>query len=270
MFNPLAHLENVNMSALDIAIIVILTYFLIRGIFRGVIKEIVGIFGLFIAFWVASTYWQLGSEQLTVLTKELPLRGVLSFVIIFLIVYFLVGIMSVFVDKAIKMAVSPFVSSMFGGILGLFKGSALIVILLTNIMGFLSIKESFFQDSLAFKYAYPMTQEVKSWVPERIKSFIDNKQSSFSRTITTPPPTTGRTPSPQPLGLAPPTNLTSLLAIMREHPLDINPAWMEKLDSLTPQSVDPELLKSFVRDHPNLFGTPEVPQPWGQPALQDE
>ena len=49
------------MSALDIALTVILSYFLIRGVFRGLVKEVVGILGLAVAFWAASVYWLAGA-----------------------------------------------------------------------------------------------------------------------------------------------------------------------------------------------------------------
>ena len=45
------------MNGLDIALIVILFFFFLRGIFRGFIKEIMGIVGLVVGFYLAMKYY---------------------------------------------------------------------------------------------------------------------------------------------------------------------------------------------------------------------
>ncbi|MDR2612260.1 MAG: CvpA family protein [Deltaproteobacteria bacterium] len=262
------------MNALDIALAVVLSYFLIRGIFRGLVKEVVGILGLFIAFWVASAYWRLGAEQLIPLTDRAAYRGVLSFAAIYLIVYFLVGILSVFVDKIVKLAITPLVSSAFGGVLGLFKGAALSAVVLTTVTGFLYTKDGFFTTSKAWTYARPVTEEIKTWIPENIKGFIDERQALVSGSLV-PRPSPGsappRAPSPPqaPMGLQAPVDYPSLMDVIRQHPLEITSEWSEKADSLTPQSVDSQTLRDFVRDHPNLFSA-AAPRPWPQPDAPAE
>ncbi|MDR3152768.1 MAG: CvpA family protein [Deltaproteobacteria bacterium] len=267
------------MNALDIALAVVLAYFLIRGIFRGLVKEVVGILGLFIAFWVASAYWQLGADQLTPLTDRPGYRGVLSFAAIYLIVYFLIGLLSIFVDKIVKLAVTPLVSSAFGGALGLLKGAALCLVVLTAVMGFLYTKDDFFTNSKAWTYARPLTEEIRTWIPERIKGFIEERQAMVSGSLSprlqapaagTAPPGSPAAPSQAaPLGLQPPVDYPTLMAIVRAHPLLITPAWMEKLDGMNPQSVDQATVRDFIRDHPNLF-SPAPSRPWPQPDAPAE
>jgi membrane protein required for colicin V production len=253
------------MNALDIALAVVLSYFLLRGLFRGLVKEVVGILGLFIAFWVASAYWQLGALQLTPVTDKDSYRGVLSFVIIYLVVYFLVGLLSVFVDKIVKLTLSSLVSSIFGAFLGLVKGVALSVIILTTVTAFLFTADDFFQGSMAWTYMEPLTQEVKAWLPEKIETYIGERQGEVTGSLrgTQPQePTRNRAP----LGLKPPIDYPSLRAIVDAHPFDINGNWLEKVDSAKPEDVDAQFIRDFVRDHPHLFSAPgPAPQLWPQP-----
>jgi membrane protein required for colicin V production len=261
------------MNALDIALTVVLAYFLLRGLFRGLVKEVVGILGLFIAFWVASTYWQLGAEQLTPITDKASYRGVLSFVIIYLIVYFLVGLISIFVDKIVKLTLTPLVSSIFGATLGLLKGIFLSVIILTAVTAFLFTSDSFFNNSVAWSYAYPLVEEVKSFLPQKLETYIGERQGEVRGDLTgTLPKDTSRRNIPRPnLGLTPPTDFPSLMTIKREHPLEILPAWMEKLENISPEALDSDTLKGFIKDHPNLFSAPPPTQPmWPQPDTPQE
>ncbi|MDR1079800.1 MAG: CvpA family protein [Deltaproteobacteria bacterium] len=264
------------MNALDIALAVVLSYFLVRGVFRGLVKEVVGILGLFIAFWVASAYWQLGADQLTQLTDRPGYRGVLSFAAIYLIVYFLVGLLSIFVDKIVKLAITPLVSSIFGGALGLVKGAALSAVILTAVMGFLYTKDDFFMNSRAWAYVRPLTDEIKTWIPENVKTYIDDRQSMVSGSLTprlqAPAAQPARPPASSPaapLGLQPPVDYPTLMDIVRQHTFLIQPSWMEKLDGMTPDQAGPDVIRDFIRDHPILFArAPE--RPWPQPDAPSE
>ncbi|MDR1164669.1 MAG: CvpA family protein [Deltaproteobacteria bacterium] len=274
------------MNALDIAVIVVLTYFLIRGVFRGLVKEVVGVLGLFVAFWVASVYWEMGAAQLAPITEKDSYRGVLSFIIIYLIIYFLISLLSIFVDKVVKLAITPLISSVLGGALGLMKGAALTVILLTVVMGFLSVNEPFFQNSYAWERAASLTGEVRSWLPDRVGAFIADRQRAVGGSLRPAP----ATPAPSPRAgdrprepLTPPSDYRSLMNIVRDNPFEISPAWMGTIDSLDrPEALTPEMLAAFIREHPNLFNRapatapgaqpnaqPSAP-PWGRPAVEGD
>ncbi|MDR1039470.1 MAG: CvpA family protein [Deltaproteobacteria bacterium] len=263
------------MNALDIALAVVLSYFLIRGIFRGLVKEVVGILGLLIAFWVASAYWQLGADQLTQLTDRPGYRGVLSFAAIYLVVYFLVGLLSIFVDKIVKLTITPLVSSVFGGALGLIKGAALCAVILTAVMGFLYTKDDFFTNSKAWAYAGPITEEIKTWIPESVKGFIDDRQHAVTGSLAPRLPAAAASPvrppaaASAPLGLQAPVDYPTLMDVFRRYPFEVTQAWADKLDSMTPQSVTPEILRDFVRDHPHLFSQAPA-RPWPQPDSPPE
>jgi membrane protein required for colicin V production len=261
-----------------------MAYFLIRGIFRGLVKEVVGILGLFVAFWAASAYWLAGAEQLKPVIDSSSYRGVLSFVVIYLIVYFLIGLMSVFVDKIVKITITPLSSGLAGAGLGLLKGAALCIIVLAASTAFLKPDHTFYTDSWAWPTAKPLCESVKEWMPETLRSLISS--SPILTGIIEPKPTTPPKASPAP-SLAqskpPQTNLTvpsdfqSLLALINNNQNLINPAWIEKIKTLSVDNFDPALISSFIQEHPNLFlsnptegqGTAaQTPPSWPSPASE--
>ncbi|MDR1545796.1 MAG: CvpA family protein [Deltaproteobacteria bacterium] len=270
------------MSALDIALSVILSYFFIRGIFRGLVKEIVGILGLFVAFWAASAYWRAGAEQLRPVIDNDIYRSVLSFVIIYLIIYFLIGLMSLFVDKIVKVTITPLCSGLTGGVLGVIKGAALSIVLLTAATAFIKPDMPFYTESAAWTKIAPLCEQVKTWVPETLRRLMNQRGPVVSGDLrgaqppaaAVPParPSPGRVaPGQGPAGApAPPTDFASLKALVENFADRVSPAWRERVASLLPEQVDSELLRQFVQDNRALFVSVRTePAPaWPRPAQE--
>jgi membrane protein required for colicin V production len=250
------------MSALDIALTVILAYFLIRGIFKGLVKEVVGILGLLVAFWAASLYWQAGAEQLKVILDISPdRRGILSFIVIFSIAYFLVGLMSIFIDKIVKLAITPFCSGLVGGALGVLKGSILCVILLTATTIFLKPDNIFYRDSVAWPTISPWCDEVKSWFPETLRNLISQGEKLLRGGAAAPAGQARAalpsvTPRPQGGLNSVPRDYASLVALVKANPQLISQAWRDKIESMTPEQVDAEFLRRFISENRALFSQP--------------
>ncbi|MDR1608584.1 MAG: CvpA family protein, partial [Deltaproteobacteria bacterium] len=249
-------------------------YFFIRGVFRGLVKEIVGVLGLFVAFWAASSYWSLGAEQLSPITDNPTYRAVLSFIIIYVVIYFLIGLISIFVDKIVKIAITPFVSGLLGSFLGLLKGIVLSSIVLTATSAFIRADQPFFQDSTLWPIIKPFSEQARALAPSNLTELM--KPQTTNRTLRAESaPQKGQT-------LAPPTDFQSLKKILNEHPELIAEAWRDKFRNLVgPEALDPEDIKRFIRDHPNLFSmtqmprtpqaspTPVQPSPsWPSPAVE--
>ncbi|MDR1487135.1 MAG: CvpA family protein [Deltaproteobacteria bacterium] len=262
------------MSALDIALTVILSYFLIRGIFRGLVKEVVGILGLFVAFWAASVYWKAGADQLRPIIESENWRGVLSFVIIYMIIYFLVGLMSIFIDKIVKMTITPLCSGLVGAGLGVLKGTTLCLIILTATTAFLQPNSPFYAESIAWKSAEPWCEQVKSWIPENLQRLMRQKSQTIVQDLrSTPPPQAPLQagPTAQPLQtpagqISPPADYQQLLALARSYPQLISQAWLEKIYTLSPESVDADLLRRFVQENRTLFSAQQTTPPANQTA----
>jgi hypothetical protein len=193
-------------------------------------------------------------------------------VVIYLIVYFLVGLMSVFVDKIVKITITPLSSGLAGAGLGLLKGAALCVIVLAASTSFLEPNNNFYADSWAWPTAKPMCEKVKAWMPETLSKLM-GLASRATGTLERPQAAPQARPAAPLAGLpapadnpASPTDDQSLMALLDAYGGRITPAWRERLGRLTPSEVNPELILAFVRDNPGLF-SPQA-QGTGQEAAQ--
>ncbi len=265
-------------GGLDIALLVILGYFFLRGIFRGVVKEVVAVLGLFVAFWVASVYWPLGAEHLRAIFDLSGQRGITSFILIFMVVYFLISIISIFVDKIVKLTLSPLVSALLGALVGLLKGILVCGIIMSGAQMFLKPNDKFFTDSQVWPYIKPVTEQAKSWMPEALKLAMEAKKSLPTASRQQPAQTGGNEaeiPSAASLSLDS-VDFAEIQRVLKSHPDLIAPAWREKLRNLSgPEALSKEDLRRFASDHPNLFSKISAPAnpagtapSWSQPAAE--
>ena len=263
-------------GGLDIALMVILGYFFLRGLFRGVVKEVVAVLGLFVAFWVASVYWPLGDEHLRAIFDVPGQRGVTSFILIFVVVYFLISVISIFMDKIVKLTISPVISSLLGAVVGVIKGILVCSILLMGAETFLKPNEKFFTTSKIWPHMQPVTNQAKGLLPEALRLVMNAKRSL--PVIGDPRGTGGGSGDGD--TVAPPPSMAqvdwnTIKNIMATRPEAISQAWRDKLRNIpSGEALSPEDLKRFISEHPNLFsGAPASPTgatapSWPQPATE--
>ncbi len=125
------------MNPLDIVIIIILGYGLIRGIFRGMVKEISSIVGVFAGFYAAYSYYPLVSEILEDWITNVPFLNILSFMLIFCIIFFLISILGVIIKYLMHVASLGWMDRLLGASLGFGKSVLIVSIILVVLTAFL-------------------------------------------------------------------------------------------------------------------------------------
>ncbi len=259
-------------GGLDIAWTVIMAYFFLRGLFRGVVKEVVAVLGLFVAFWVAGVNWPLGAEHLKSIFDVPGQRGIFSFIIVFLVVYFLISLISLFVDKIVKLTLSPVVSSLLGGLVGFVKGVLVCAILLAGARP----GEKFFTESKLWPYIQPVTAQAKAWMPEALRSLLGSgRLSSLAGELGANASQTARAISQSLKASADEVDWSYIRNLLKNNPQAVSPAWRDKLRAIADgAALSPEDLKRFISDHPALFSSPTAPETgtaapsWPQPASE--
>jgi membrane protein required for colicin V production len=258
-------------GGLDIALLVILGYFALRGLFRGVVKEVVAVLGLFVAFWVASLYWTLAEVHLKPIFDMPGQRGISGFIIIFAVVYFFTSLISIFVDKIVKLTISPLVSGLLGIVAGVIKGALVCGILMSAAQVFMKPNEPFFTTSQLWPYLRPVTAQALAWRPEGLQRALTAKA------VTEPRPGAAGRPGTPPATAQDAVAWNNIQEVMRNAPEAIQPNWRDRLQHLGGvENLSTEELKRFISDHPSLFPQSTLPPDqrpagaaaptWPQPA----
>ncbi|MEW5737011.1 MAG: CvpA family protein [Thermodesulfobacteriota bacterium] len=128
------------MTKLDIVILVLLAWGLVRGFYRGIISELASLVGVGVGFWAAHRWyagwahdlsgWVTNRESVWVMHPEYV--KILAFIVIFAFIYFCVSVSGWGIKTLLKVARLGFLDRLLGSLFGIFKmaivGSILIMI----------------------------------------------------------------------------------------------------------------------------------------------
>ncbi|MEJ5350125.1 MAG: CvpA family protein [Melioribacteraceae bacterium] len=176
------------MNYIDYLIITIAVIGFILGFKDGLVRKIIGLIGIVVAFFLAFEYSQtIGKYLNPFFNNDEYLSNVISGILIFLIVILIASILKRIIHPVDKL--NKFLNQLIGGIIGTVQIFFFLsgIFLLLDILGFPNEKTK--KDSLMYSYVsdiIPKSIDLiighQSKAADLIKNFIENKD-----TIKTPP-----------------------------------------------------------------------------------
>ena len=109
------------MNWLDIILLVILILTAIIGIFKGLVKQVIGLIAVIAGLVLASLYYEGTAGIFDTFIKNTLLSNFLGFLLIFVVVLVAGGILAHLITKAMKGPLA-LVNRLFGGVFGAVKG----------------------------------------------------------------------------------------------------------------------------------------------------
>ncbi len=125
------------MNPLDILFVVILIYCTVMGLFRGTVRELSAIGGVFIGLVAAFFLHVPFSGTLSGWISDDPYRRILGFLVVFLFTIVLVAVVSLVVRYLLKVRVKGWLDRLSGGGLGVVKALMVGAILLLVLVVYL-------------------------------------------------------------------------------------------------------------------------------------
>ncbi len=125
------------MNFFDITIIIILGFCVIRGVFRGLIKELASIIGVLGGFYAAYSYYMVLARLLSRWISNTAYLNILSFLIIFCGVLIIISILGVVIKYVLNIAFFGWVDRICGAGFGIIKGILIASVLLITLTAFL-------------------------------------------------------------------------------------------------------------------------------------
>ena len=136
------------MNLLDYVLIVILGYCLIRGVFRGLIKELSSIIGVLGGFYAAYSYYPLVAAPLSRWIANKGYLNIISFLILFVTIYLIVSIIGVIIKYLMNIVFLGWTDRLCGAACGALKGLLIAVVLILVLTTFLPRNAAVLRDSL--------------------------------------------------------------------------------------------------------------------------
>lgn len=121
-----------NINIPDILFSLILIYFTINGLFKGLIKEITDLAGLFISCYIASEFHEKLNfiiNKYNIITDEKNSQ-IIAFIIIFLTSIMIIRILSSLVQKFFEFVYLGWLNRLLGSLLGFIKGFLVVSVII--------------------------------------------------------------------------------------------------------------------------------------------
>ena len=169
------------MNPFDMLIIIIISFCLIRGLFRGFIKEISSIIAVFGGFYAAFTYYPMlsGINLISKWVHNHAYLNIISFMAIFIIVFFIISLLGSLIKSLLKIAFLGWFDRLCGAGFGFSKGILIVSVLLFTFTSFLSKGSPFIGNSLLSPHVTSVSEKMSQFVSDDMKQGFESNLKKF-------------------------------------------------------------------------------------------
>ncbi len=170
------------MNPLDMVIVVIMAFCLIRGVFRGLIKEISSIVGVFAGFYAAYTYYGVVAKPLSRWISNSAYLNILSFLIVFCALFILISVIGVIIKYVLNIAFLGWVDRICGAGFGIIKGVLIVSVILIPLTSFLPNNAPVIRNSVLSPYVMLVSEKMVKVVSKDMKQQFEAKIRELKKT----------------------------------------------------------------------------------------
>lgn len=169
------------MNLFDMLAIVILAFCVIRGTFRGLIKELSSVVGVLAGFYAAYTYYMGIAKLLSHWMVNTSSINILSFLIIFCFVFLIISMVGVIIKYMLNIAFMGWFDRICGAVFGLLKGVLIVSVMLIIFTAFLPKGAPFVKDSILAPHVTLVSEKMAKVVSQDMKQQFSTKIEELKR-----------------------------------------------------------------------------------------
>jgi len=169
------------MNPFDMLIIVVLAFCVIRGVFRGLIKELSSIIGVLAGFYAAYSYYASIAALLSRWMTNPAYVNIIGFLILFCVVFFTVSVIGVVIKYLLNIAFMGWFDRVCGAGFGLIKGVLIVAVLFILFTAFLPKGAAFVKDSVLAPHVAVIAEKMAKIVSKDMKKQFNSKIQELRR-----------------------------------------------------------------------------------------
>jgi membrane protein required for colicin V production len=155
---------------------------MVRGFFRGLIKEISSIIGVLGGFYAAYTYYMQIAVYFSKWITNDSYRYLICFLIIFCVVFITISIIGIIIKYILNIAFLGWVDRICGAGFGIIKSILIISVLLIAFTAFLPKGASFVKKSMLAPHVNAVSEKMIKVVPKDMKENFISKIEELKKT----------------------------------------------------------------------------------------
>jgi membrane protein required for colicin V production len=169
------------MNPFDIFIIIVLGYSIIRGLFRGLVKEVASIIGVLGGFYAAYSYYPMVAKLISGLIIDPSYLNILSFLIIFCSVLIIISILGVVIKYLLNVAFLGWADRICGVGFGFIKGVLIITVLFIILTTFLAKGAPLIKKSVLAPHVIWISEKMVNVVSKETRKDFFGKLDEFKK-----------------------------------------------------------------------------------------
>jgi membrane protein required for colicin V production len=154
------------MNILDIVFAVVASFFLLRGIFRGLLVEIASLGGVAVGFFVANKHHAELIPYAQKILNSPAWAATAAYLAVFVAVIVVVTLVASIISRALPLVVAWF-NYLAGGLLGLAKGALICLVAFMVLTSYMP-DASFIAQSKAAPHLSKAAQYLRKYMPEKV------------------------------------------------------------------------------------------------------
>jgi len=163
------------MNALDIVIVVITGFCLIRGIFRGLTKELSSIVGVLGGFYGAYTYYPFVARLLGRWISDAVYLNIVSFFIIFCAVLGIISIAAIIIQYLLNIAFLGWVDRICGAGFGFLKAVLIASVMVVALTAFLPRGAGVLKQSVLAPHVMHVSERMAKVISQEMRRNFSTK-----------------------------------------------------------------------------------------------
>ena len=170
------------MNPFDIVTTVILGYSSIRGLFRGLVKELSSVVGVLAGFYGAYSYYLTVSELMSGFVSDPAYRNIFGFFVIFCAAFVIISIIGVIIKYLLNVAFLGWLDRIGGVLFGMVKGILIVSVLFIALTAFLPKGAPLVKRSHTAPHVLWVSENMAKAVPQDLKRQFWDKLKDLKKT----------------------------------------------------------------------------------------
>jgi membrane protein required for colicin V production len=169
------------MNPFDVFIIIVICYSIIRGLFRGLVKEVSSIIGVLGGFYAAYSYYPMVAKLIAGFIEDPSYLNILSFLIIFCAILITISIIGVIIKYLLNVAFLGWIDRLCGVFFGLIKGILIVTVLFIILTTFLPKGAPLIKQSVLAPHVTWISEKMVNVVSKEVRREFFSKLEEFKK-----------------------------------------------------------------------------------------